>query len=132
MLPTGNVWNTTDEKGENLEFVAKQSSESDTANQAWPLFQDEVEMQKRFQESPFIRRMVDYAPVSDTTSSPVIILEAFEQTLWDVRNTRQLSSKEIKWIMKAVLLALWTIHREGLVYSGWFNTLVSLTKINSS
>jgi hypothetical protein len=25
---------------------------------------------------------------------------------------------EIKWIMKAVLIALWTIHREGLVYSG--------------
>jgi hypothetical protein len=47
-----------------------------------------------------------------------MVLQGFEKPLWTARNRRGLTGDEIKWIMKAVILALWTVHRKGYVYSG--------------
>ena len=49
-----------------------------------------------------------------------MVLRAFETSLWTARQQRPLTSSEIKWIMKSTILALWTIHRKGLVYTGIF------------
>ena len=74
-------------------------------------------MQKLFSDSPFIRQMIDFIPPEPGTK-PQIVLQAFEKTLWTARLQRPMTSDEIKWIMKAVILAIWTVHRKGLVYSG--------------
>jgi hypothetical protein len=117
-----NVWRAVDEQDESLEFVVKEPSPHDDASLDWPLFQHEVQMQRRFSKSPFIRQMVDFIPRSNSTRT-MMVLQAFEKSLWTARNKRPLTMDEIKWIMKAVLIALWTIHREGLVYSGGRNPL---------
>ncbi|RAL00735.1 kinase-like protein [Aspergillus ibericus CBS 121593] len=63
-----------------------------------------------------IRKLVDYIPDSEP-AGPMMVLEAFTDTLWDVRRMRALSMREIKWIMKGVLLGVWTVHMRGLVYT---------------
>jgi hypothetical protein len=112
-----NVWKSVDVKDESMEYVLKGPSPQDDASLGWPFFKHEVQMQQRFIESPFIRKMVDYVPTSDS-KKPMMVLQAFEKTLWDARNRRALTRDEIRWIMKAVLIGLWTIHRDGLVHSG--------------
>ena len=61
--------------------------------------------------------MVDFV-IPAARQEPYIVLQAFEKTLWTARTQRAMTGNEIKWIMKAVLLELWTVHRKGLVYSG--------------
>jgi hypothetical protein len=111
------VWKAVDDRDSSKEFVAKQPNHHDEGSQKWSLFQHEVDMQNLFQTSPFIRQMTDFAPATDTRK-PIMLLEAFEKSLWSARTRRSLTPEEIKWIMKAILLGIWTIHREGLVYSG--------------
>jgi hypothetical protein len=43
-------------------------------------------MQRLFAEDPMMRRIVDFVPGTETTR-PMMILEAFEETLWDARTT---------------------------------------------
>lgn len=64
-----------------------------------------------------IRRLVDYVPESEP-AGPMLVLEAFTDSLWDARNARPFTTKEIKWIMKGVLLGIFTVHMKGLVYTG--------------
>lgn len=47
-----------------------------------------------------------------------MVLEAFTHSLWEGRNARPLTTKEIKWIMKGVLLGTFTIHMKDLVHTG--------------
>jgi hypothetical protein len=112
-----NVWKAIDSEDEYLEYVVKAPSNHDDASLDWPLFRHEIEMQRRFDKSPLIRQMVDFVP-SSNSSPPIAVLQSFEKSLWNARSRRPFSLDEIKWIMKAVLMGLWTIHREGLVYSG--------------
>ncbi|KAF2436215.1 kinase-like protein [Tothia fuscella] len=91
------VWKAVDEEDGKREFVVKEP----------------IQMQNQFKESPFIRKMLDYIPQS-VSNKPMMVLQAFERSLWNARNRRELTINEIKWIMKAVLIAVWTIHREGL------------------
>jgi hypothetical protein len=119
-----NVWKAVDEQDESLEFVIKGPSHYDDVSLDWPLFRHEVQMQRRFSKSPFIRQMVDFIPHSNSTQA-MMVLQAFEKSLWTARNKRPLTIDEIKWIMKAVLIAIWTIHREGLVYSGRYNPCIA-------
>ncbi len=72
-------------------------------------------MQRLFAHDPMIRRMVDYVPAGEETPRPVMILEGFQKTLWDVRTTRVLSRRETKWIMNGVLLGL-----GQCILGGWF------------
>lgn len=113
-----NVWTAVDDHDASLEFVVKAPSHHDNISLGWPLFQHEIQMQRRFHSSPLIRKMIDLIPQSGSTPT-MMVLQTFEQSLWSARNVRPMSMDEIKWIMKGVLIALWTIHREGLVYSGW-------------
>jgi hypothetical protein len=111
-----NVWKAVDDVDESEQFVVKEPSSDDDAALKWPAFQHELEMQKLFKNSPFIRRMVDFVP-SSALVQPKIVLQGFEKTLWTARNRRTLTDNEIKWIMKAVLMGLWTVHKKGYVYS---------------
>lgn len=118
------IWKAVDDADESEQFVIKGPSSDDNRSLSWPLFQHEVEMQTRFSGSAFIRQMVDFVPSTDG-AEPKMVLQAFEKTLWTARTQRPMTTNEIKWIMKAVIIGLWTVHREGLVYSGtsyllWF------------
>ncbi|GKZ28934.1 hypothetical protein AbraIFM66950_001892 [Aspergillus brasiliensis] len=73
-------------------------------------------MQKLFAKDPMIRRLVDYVPDSEPTG-PMMVLEAFTNSLWDARNARSFTAKEIKWIMKGILLGIFTVHMKGLFYT---------------
>ena len=106
-----------DDVDESKQFVVKGPSSDDDRSLSWPLFTHEFEMQKLFNDSAFIRKMIDFVP-SAAGVEPKIVLQAFEKTLWTARTERPMTSNEIKWIMKAVIIGLWTVHREGLVYSG--------------
>ncbi|GCB28250.1 hypothetical protein AAWM_11135 [Aspergillus awamori] len=60
--------------------------------------------------------LIDYVPESEP-SGPMMVLEAFTDSLWDARNVRPFTTKEIKWIMNGVLLGIFTVHMKGLVYT---------------
>lgn len=113
------VWKAVNEKDEDHHFIVKQPSSDDDESQNWPAFQHELQMQRRFINEPFIRPIVDFIPASLSEAlPPKMVLKAFEKTLWTARLRRELTIEEIRWIMKDVLIGLWTIHREGLVHSG--------------
>ncbi|GLB07481.1 hypothetical protein AtubIFM57258_002822 [Aspergillus tubingensis] len=75
-------------------------------------------MQILFAQDSMIRRLVDYVPESEP-AGPMLVLEAFTDSLWDARNARPFTTKEIKCIMKGVLLGIFTVHMKGLVYTDW-------------
>lgn len=107
-----------------MEYIAKGPSRDDDRAQGWPAFQHETKMQRLFSKDKMIRPMVDFLPTSSDAGGdggePMMVLESFEQTLWDARNARRMTAAEIKWIMAGVLLGLQTIHRRGLVHTGLF------------
>lgn len=80
------------------ELVAKGPSRDDDKTQGWPAFQHEVKMQRLFNDDKMIRPMLDFLPSSDI-DEPMMVLKPFEQTLWDARNARPMTTAEIKWIM---------------------------------
>jgi len=113
------VWKAVDDSDEHQQFVVKCPESNNWKAQNLAAFQYELEMQKRFRDAPFIRSLIDFAPgCSAQDLPPWMVLEGFEKTLWVARLRRQMSFQEIRWIMKAVLLGLWTIHQQGLVYTG--------------
>jgi len=113
------VWKAVDVTDENHQFVVKCPESNGYKAQNLAAFQYELGMQKRFRDAPFIRSLIDFAPGCSSQDMPHwMVLEGFEKTLWTARLRRELSFREIRWIMKAVLLGLWTIHQEGFVYSG--------------
>ncbi|WQF87055.1 Putative protein kinase [Colletotrichum destructivum] len=38
-------------------------------------------------------------------------------TLWEARNTRRLTKREIKWIMRGILLGIGAVHAKRMVFS---------------
>jgi hypothetical protein len=108
-----NIWKALDDVDESEQFVVKRLSSGDDRSPSWPLLKHDFEMQKLFNDSAFIRQMIDFVP-SAVGVEPKVVLQAFKKTLW---TERPMTSNEIKWIMKAVIIKLWTVHREGLVYS---------------
>lgn len=79
-------------------------------------------MQRLFANYPMIRQLVDYIPDSQPVGL-MMVLEAFTDSLWDARNTRSFTTKEIKLVMKGILLGVCTVHMKGLVYTGRIKTL---------
>jgi protein kinase len=49
---------------------------------------------------------------------PMMVLEAFTDSLWEARNARRFTKEEVKWIMKGILLGIFTVHMKGLVHTG--------------
>lgn len=115
--PRRNIWTVWQDDEQERELVAKGPSRDDDKTQGWPAFQHEVKMQRLFNDDKMIRPMLDFLPSSDT-DEPMMVLKPFEQTLWDARNARPMTTAEIKWIMEGVMLGLQTIHRKGLVHTG--------------
>ncbi|KAJ2984385.1 hypothetical protein NUW58_g6089 [Xylaria curta] len=95
-----NIW-LIKQDGKN-EFIAKGPSREDDKLLGWPAFQHELKMQRLFNEDKMIRPIVDFIP-SSTTDDPMMVLAPFEQTLWDARHTRPMTTSEIKWIMEGIL-----------------------------
>ena len=124
-----NRWVVVKDSNKEIEDVAKGPSltPKGTKDDATSSFKREVEMQKLFKYEPMIRPMVDFVPSSET-GGPLMILEPFGQTLWEARNTRPFSLQEIKWVMKGVLLGLYTVHMKGLVYTGKETCTIPFTK----
>lgn len=115
-----NVWLGLDDSKPDAEYIMKRPP-AEQSEESWPgalsAFKHELEMQRLFAKDPMIRRLVDYVPESET-SGPMMVLEAFTDSLWDARNVRPFTTKEIKWIMKGVLLGIFTVHMKGLVHTG--------------
>lgn len=110
------IWIAADLDNEDEMHIIKLPKDNHSAPD-YPHFQHEAEMQKLFHSSPFIREMTDWIPPSSLLPKPAMVLQLFERTLWDARWRRPLTVYEIKWIMKTVILGIWTIHREGLVHT---------------
>lgn len=94
---------------------------------ALPAFKHELDMQKLFANDPMIRQLVDYVPDSEP-GGPMMVLEAFTDSLWGARHARPFTIKEIKWIMKGVLLGIFTVHMKVLVYTGKTEALICLMR----
>lgn len=116
-----NVWLAVDNSNSAIQYIVKRPSMNDVADEsssnAFPAFNYELDMQRTFLHDPMIRKLVDYIPDSES-GGPMMVLEAFTNSLWEARNARPFTAKEIKWIMKGVLLGLVTIHMKGFVYTG--------------
>ncbi|OJD28504.1 hypothetical protein ACJ73_00103, partial [Blastomyces percursus] len=98
------VWLVVDESNNSAEYVVKRPPD-DTSNVAEPssdallAFKHELEMQRLFEKDSMIRTLVDFIPESEH-GGPMMVLEAFTDSLWEARNARPFTAKEIKWIMK--------------------------------
>jgi male germ cell-associated kinase len=114
-----NVWLALDESNTSNEYVIKRPPEENSTSwsNALSAFEHEVEMQRLFAKDPMIRRIVDYIPKSEP-GGPMMVLEEFTDSLWEARNMRPFTTKEIKWVMKGILLGIFTVHMKGLVYTG--------------
>ncbi|RDH17078.1 hypothetical protein M747DRAFT_356986 [Aspergillus niger ATCC 13496] len=114
-----NVWLGLDDSKPDAEYIMKRPL-ADQNEESWSgalsAFKHELEMQRLFAKDPMIRKLVDYVPESEP-SGLMMVLEAFTDSLWDARNVRPFTTKEIKWIMKGVLLGIFTVHMKGLVYT---------------
>lgn len=116
-----NVWLAVDDCNADVEYVVKRPSGDDISDGSWSnaisAFKHELEMQRLFANDPMIRTLLDYVPDSEP-GGPMMVLDAFTDSLWGARNARSFTTKEIKWIMKGVLLGIFTVHMKGLVYTG--------------
>ncbi|KAK2768252.1 hypothetical protein FQN54_000104 [Arachnomyces sp. PD_36] len=117
---TPNVWLAVDDSNGDVEYILKRPPGHDTdvgsTSEALSAFKHELEMQKLFAKDLMIRPLVDYIADSEP-GGPMMVLEAFTDSLWEARNARSFTIKEIKWIMKGVILGLFTVHMKGLVYT---------------
>ncbi|CCF35287.1 hypothetical protein CH063_07107 [Colletotrichum higginsianum] len=111
-----NVWNAVDASRETSQYIAKGPSDGDDKSRDWLAFQHELDMQRLFAKAPMIREIVDFVPISES-AGPLMILEPMPMTLWEARNTRRLTKREIKWIMRGILLGIGAVHAKRMVFS---------------
>ena len=57
------IWKALDDVDESKQFVVTGPSSDDDRSLSWPLFKHEFEMQKLFNNSVFIRQMIDFIPI---------------------------------------------------------------------
>ncbi|RHZ56453.1 hypothetical protein CDV55_105419 [Aspergillus turcosus] len=117
---SSNIWLAVDDSNADIEYVVKGPPEDDahegSSSSALSAFQHELEMQRLFAKDPMIRTLVDYIPDSEP-GGPMMVLEAFTDSLWEARHARRFTKEEVKWIMKGILLGIFTVHMKGLVYT---------------
>ena len=78
-------------------------------------------MQALLYKSGYIRRMVDVVPAPSDTEPQIMVLEAFEKSLWTARLRRPFfffSLGEIRSVMRSIAIGLGTIHHNNIVYTG--------------
>ncbi|KAM5442949.1 hypothetical protein MferCBS31731_001822 [Microsporum ferrugineum] len=110
------VWSASKDSDALDQYVIKQPGDEDGLG--WPNFTKELEMQKKFQKSAYIRRMVDLIPApADLQASCMMVLEPFEKSLWDARLRRPLILEEIRSVMRSIAIGLGTIHQMNLVHT---------------
>jgi hypothetical protein len=81
-----NAWKAVNDADENDDaVVVKGPSEGDDNTKGWPALQHEQQIQKLFQKDQLIRKMIDFIPFTDS-NPPMLVLGAFQRTLWDARN----------------------------------------------
>lgn len=117
---SSNVWLAVDDSNTNIEYILKgppEDAHKGLLSNALFAFKHELEMQRLFAKDPMIRTLLDYIPDSKP-DGPMIVLEAFTDSLWEARHARQFTKAEVKWIMKGILLGIFTVHMKGLVYTG--------------
>ncbi|KAF3482875.1 uncharacterized protein GIQ15_02199 [Arthroderma uncinatum] len=61
--------------------------------------------------------MVDVIPPPSDTEPPIMVLEAFEKSLWTARLRRPFSLGEIRSVMRSIAIGLSTIHHNNVVYT---------------
>ncbi|PYI04743.1 kinase-like protein [Aspergillus sclerotiicarbonarius CBS 121057] len=122
------VWRACQSDNERDEIIIKHPP--DDTDPEKRSFQREMNMQKLFKPSRFIRKMTDTIPASSDLPE-MMVLEPFEKTLWSARTKRPLAIWEIKYIMKATLLGLQEIHKQGLVYCDFKMENVLLNGFNN-
>ncbi|RHZ60779.1 hypothetical protein CDV55_105558 [Aspergillus turcosus] len=127
-----NVWKAYQWDNEKDQFVIKHPQSDDSPEKGWPAFRKEMEMQRLFRPAKFIRKMVDIIPPLSDAEPTMMVLEPFEKTLWSARTRRPLTTREIKHIMKLVLLGLREIHEKGLVYCDFKMENVVLNGLNDT
>lgn len=113
-----NVWSAIKQDNPIHQFVLKKPDDED--GPGWPDFTQEMEMQKLLYKSGYIRRMVDIIPPSPVIGiePPIMVLEAFEKSLWTARLRRPFSLGEIRSIMRSIAIGLSTIHHNNMVCTG--------------
>lgn len=111
-----NVWSAAKQDDPMHQFVLKKPDDED--GPGWPDFIREMEMQKLLYKSGYIRRMVDVIPPPSDTEPPIMVLEAFEKSLWTARLRRPFSLGEIRSVMRSIAIGLSTIHHNNIVYTG--------------
>ncbi|EEQ34821.1 conserved hypothetical protein [Microsporum canis CBS 113480] len=110
------IWSASKDSDALDQYVIKQPDDEDGLG--WPNFTKELEMQKKFQKSAYIRRMVDLIPApTDLQASCMMVLEPFEKSLWDARLRRPLILEEIRSVMRSIAIGLGTIHQMNLVHT---------------
>ncbi|GKZ82341.1 hypothetical protein AnigIFM56816_007153 [Aspergillus niger] len=86
-----NVWLGLDDSKPDAEYIMKRPP-ADQNEESWSgalsAFKHELEMQRLFAKDPMIRRLIDYVPESEP-SGPMMVLEAFTDSLWDARNPEE-------------------------------------------
>ncbi|PWY88877.1 serine/threonine protein kinase [Aspergillus sclerotioniger CBS 115572] len=123
-----NVWQAFRSDNERDELIIKHPQDETECEKR--CFQREMDMQKLFKPSRYIRRMVDVIPASSNLPD-MMVLEPFQKTLWSARTTRPLAIWEIKYIMRAALLELQEIHKQGRVYCDFKMENVLLSGFNN-
>ncbi|KAK2764817.1 hypothetical protein FQN53_006945 [Emmonsiellopsis sp. PD_33] len=131
-----NVWLAVDDSNDAAEYIVKrpagdESNIGESPSDALLAFKHELKMQRLFEKDTMIRPLVDFIPDSEP-GGPMMVLEAFTDSLWEARSARPFTTKEIKWIMKGVLLGIFTVHMKGLVYTDLKMENVALGGFNHS
>ena len=83
---------------------------------AWSAFHKELEQQQRFQDSRYIRRLLDV--IESPAGVERIVLEHLPKTLWEAREQHSLSIPAIRKIMKNVLEGVEEMHANGWIHLG--------------
>ena len=113
-LGQANVWAAV-QKDDHSNIVVLKAPSADDTGSSWPRFQHEMVMHELFKDCQYIRKQVDRVPPSET-SPPLLVLEIFETTLWQVRVKRPLSKDEVRVVARSILQGLKEVHDKGLVY----------------
>ncbi|KAI1291495.1 kinase-like domain-containing protein [Xylaria venustula] len=103
------LWNN------NEKFIGKGPDPAHNAEGSWAAFHQDESMRRLFQEQDMISRWVDFIPTGFYV--PLMVLVPFEQTLWEARHRRPMTTLEIKWIMKRLLLNIQQIHLQNFVHT---------------
>ncbi|KAK5117602.1 hypothetical protein LTR62_005024 [Meristemomyces frigidus] len=115
-LGQDNVW-TSVERDNNANIVVLKAPAPDDTEPGWPKFQHEMIMHELLKDCPSVRKQVDRIPPTSPNTSPILVLEIFQTTLWHARTKRPFSKEEVRSVTRQILQGLKAVHDHGLVYA---------------